>query len=390
MERAPRKVRSPFLANKGDECHMKTRAAVQYAPGEPIRVEEVELDAPKEHEVQVRMVAAGVCHSDYHVVTGELPSYLPMALGHEGAGVIEALGPGVTNYKVGDHVVLSFMPSCGVCPACTSGHSNLCDKGTASVPGAQLDGTYRMHNQAGKNVGQFCFVSTFSERTVVPDISLVPIPDHYPLNRAVLVGCGVLTGVGSAIHRARVTPGSTVLVVGCGGVGSNIVQGAALAGARMIIAVDIHNLKLEMARELGATHTINSREVDAVQQIRQLTDGVGVEYAFDAIALSETTSQAYKALAKNGTLVIVGLASATQLSLPIAPLNLVLTQKAVMGVLYGDARPRNDIPTMLKLYETGKLKLDELVTQTYTLDQINEAYADLIAGKIIRGVIEFA
>lgn len=369
---------------------MKTRAAVQYAPGEPIRIEEIELDAPKEHEVQVRMVAAGVCHSDYHVVTGELPSYLPITLGHEGAGIIEAVGPGVTNYKVGDHVVLSFMPSCGVCPACTSGHSNLCDKGTATVPGALLDGTYRMHNQDGKNVGQFCFVSTFSERTVVPDISLVPIPEHYPLNRAVLVGCGVLTGVGSAIHRARVTPGSTVLVVGCGGVGSNIVQGAALAGARMIIAVDIHNLKLEMARELGATHTINSREGDAVQQIRQLTDGAGVEYAFDAIALSETTSQAYKALAKNGTLVIVGLAPATQLSLPIAPLNLVLTQKAVMGVLYGDARPRNDIPTMLKLYDTGKLKLDELVTRTYTLDQINEAYADLVAGKIIRGVIEFA
>ena len=369
---------------------MKTRAAVQYAPGEPIRIEEIELDAPKEHEVQVRMVAAGVCHSDYHVVTGELPSYLPITLGHEGAGIIEAVGPGVTNYKVGDHVVLSFMPSCGVCPACTSGHSNLCDKGTATVPGALLDGTYRMHNQDGKNVGQFCFVSTFSERTVVPDISLVPIPEHYPLNRAVLVGCGVLTGVGSAIHRARVTPGSTVLVVGCGGVGSNIVQGAALAGARMIIAVDIHNLKLEMARELGATHTINSREGDAVQQIRQLTDGAGVEYAFDAIALSETTSQAYKALAKNGTLVIVGLAPATQLSLPIAPLNLVLTQKVVMGVLYGDARPRNDIPTMLKLYDTGKLTLDELVTRTYTLDQINEAYADLVAGKIIRGVIEFA
>lgn len=368
---------------------MKTRAAVQYAPSEPIRIEEVELDPPGMHEVQVRMVAAGVCHSDYHVVTGELPSYLPIALGHEGAGIIEAIGPGVTNYKVGDHVVLSFMPSCGVCPACTSGHSNLCDRGTSSVPGAQLDGTYRMHNKDGKNVGQFCFVSTFSEHTVVPDISLVPISEHYPLNRAVLVGCGVLTGIGSAIHRARVAPGSTVVVVGCGGVGSNIVQGAALAGARMIIAVDIHDFKLEKAIELGATHTINSRATDPVSKIRELTEGVGADYAFDAIALSETTAQAYKAVAKNGVLVIVGLAPATQLSLPIAPLNLVLTQKAVMGVLYGDARPRNDIPTMLKMYETGKIKLDELVTQTYTLDQINEAYADMIGGKIIRGVIEF-
>lgn len=368
---------------------MKTRAAVQYAPGEPIRVEEVELDPPGEHEVQVRVVAAGVCHSDYHVVTGELPSYLPMALGHEGAGIIEAIGPGVTGYHVGQHVVLSFMPACGVCRACTSGHSNLCDKGTATVPGAQLDGTYRMHKD-GKNVGQFCFVSTFSERTVVPDISLVPVSEHYPLNRAVLVGCGVLTGVGSAIHRARVRPGSIALVVGCGGVGSNIVQGAALAGAQMIIAVDIHDFKLEKARELGATHTINSRESDPLNEIRRLTGGAGVDYAFDAIALPDTTAQAYKALAKNGTLVIVGLAPATQLSLPIAPLNLVLTQKAVMGVLYGDAQPRNDIPMMLKMYETGKIKLDELVTQSYTLDQINEAYADMVSGKIIRGVIEFA
>ena len=369
---------------------MRTRTAILYSPGEPMRVEEIELDAPKEHEVVVRMVAAGVCHSDYHVVTGELPSYLPMALGHEGAGVIEAIGPGVTNYAVGDHVVLSFVPSCGVCHYCTSGHSNLCDKGTGPVPGALLDGTFRMHNAAGQNVGQFCFVSTFSEHTVVPDISLVPISKEYPLNRAVLVGCGVLTGVGSVIHRARVQPGSTVLVVGCGGVGSNIVQGAALAGARMIIAVDIHDLKLEQARELGATHTINSRAGDPLKQIRELTGGIGVEYAFDAIALSETTSQAYKALAKNGTLVLVGLSPATQQTLPIPPLNLVLAQKSVLGVLYGDARPRNDIPTMLQLYASGKLKLDELVTRTYTLDQINEAYADLVAGKIIRGVIEFS
>lgn len=368
---------------------MKTRAAVQYIPGEPIHVEEIELDPPAAHEVRVRMVAAGICHSDYHVVTGELPAYLPMALGHEGAGIIEEIGPGVTNYKVGDHVVLSFMPSCGICPSCTSGHSNLCDKGTNTGAGPLLDGTFRMHKD-GQNIGQFCFVSTFSEYTVVPDISLIPIEEHYPLNRAVLVGCAVLTGIGSVIHRARVTPGSTVLVVGCGGIGTNIIQGATLAGARMIIAVDIHDFKLETARIFGATHTINSRKVDPARETRKLTEGAGVEYAFDAIALAETTAQAYKALAKNGILVIVGLAPATQLSLPIAPLNLVLSQKAVMGVLYGDARPRNDIPTMLKMYEAKQLKLDELVTRTYTLDQINEAYADLIAGRIIRGIIEFS
>jgi NDMA-dependent alcohol dehydrogenase len=367
---------------------MKTRAAVQYAAGEPIRVEEIDLDPPKEHEVQVRMVASGVCHSDYHVVTGELPTYLPMALGHEGAGIVEAVGPGVHNHKIGDHVVLSFIPSCGVCGPCTAGHANLCDAGAKVTNGSLLDGTYRMHKE-GKNIGQFCFVSTFSEHTVVPDISLVQIPEHYPLDKAVLVGCGVLTGVGSVIHRAKVTPGSTVLVVGCGGVGSNIIQGAVIAGARMIVAVDIFDFKLEKARELGATHTINSRSEDASKQIRKLTEGQGIEYAFDAMALSETTALGYKALAKNGTLVIVGLAAATQQTLPISPLNLVLSQKAVMGVLYGDTRPRNDIPTMLKMYDGGQLKLDELVSKTYTLDQINEAYADMIGGKVIRGVIKF-
>ena len=368
---------------------MKTRAAVLYAPGEPMRVEEVELDPPGVHEVQVRMVAAGVCHSDYHVMTGELPQYLPMALGHEGAGVIEAIGPGVTNYQVGDHVVLSFMPSCGVCPFCTAGHANLCDRSTAKVPGALQDGTYRMHTSAGTNVGQFLFVSTFSEHTVVPDISLVPIDAHYPLNRAALVGCGVLTGVGSVIYRARVQPGSTVAIFGVGGVGTNIVQGATLAGARTIIAVDVNDFKLQNARELGATHTVNSRSSDPVVEIRKITDGLGVDYAFDAVALSETTAAAYKGLAKGGTLVLVGLAPASQTTLPIMPLSLVLTQKTIMGVIYGDARPRNDIPTMLKMYEGGQLKLDELVTQTYTLDQVNDAYADMIAGKIIRGVIEF-
>jgi S-(hydroxymethyl)glutathione dehydrogenase/alcohol dehydrogenase len=246
-----------------------------------------------------------------------------------------------------------------------------------------------MHNQAGTNVGQFLYVSTFSERTVVPDISLVPIDAHYPLNRAVLVGCGVLTGVGSVIYRARVQPGSTVAIYGVGGVGSNIVQGATLAGARTIIAVDVHDFKLQTAQELGATHTVNSRTTDSVREIRAITEGLGVDYAFDAVALSETTAAAYKALAKGGTLVLVGLAPASQTSLPIMPLNLVLAQKTIMGVIYGDARPRNDIPTMLKMYESGQLKLDELVTKTYTLDQINDAYADMIAGKIIRGVIQF-
>src|SRR5216684_2638309 len=275
---------------------MKTRTAVLYAPGEAIRVEEIELDPPKEREVQVRMVAAGVCHSDYHLVTGELPGYLPMARGHEGAGIVEEVGSAVTNCKPGDHVVLSFIPSCGQCFYCTRGHTNLCNMGASILMGPQLDGSFRMHNAQGHDIGQLCVISTFSERTVVPDISVVPIADYYPLNRAVLVSCGVPTGVGAVIHRAKVVPGSTVMIVGCGGIGSNIVQGAALAGARMIIAVDIHDFKLEKAKELGATHTINSTKQDPVEVARELTWGLGVDYAFEAISTTETIGQAYRAV----------------------------------------------------------------------------------------------
>ena len=368
---------------------MKTRAAVLYAPGEAIRVEEVQLDPPKEHEVQVKIAAAGVCHSDYHMVTGELPGYMPMALGHEGAGIVEEVGPGVTICKPGDHVVLTFIPSCGTCRYCVSGHTNLCNKGAGIVMGPQLDGTFRMHSESGQDVGQLCVISTFSERTVVPDLSVVPIADYYPLNRAVLVGCGVPTGVGAATHRAKVVPGSTVLVIGCGGIGSNVIQGAALAGARMVIAVDVVDFKLEKAREFGATHTVNAKNQDVVQVVKDLTWGEGVDYAFEAIATPATIGQAYACTAKNGTVVVIGLTPATAESIPIPPLDLVLFQKTLMGTLYGDSQPRYDIPNLLQLYGAGKLKLDELVTRTYTLDQINEDYADMLAGKNIRGVIEF-
>src|SRR6266851_1681609 len=290
---------------------MKTRTAVLYAPGEAIRVEEIELDPPKEREVQVKIVAAGVCHSDYHLVTGELPGYMPMALGHEGAGIVEVVGSGVTNCQPGDHVVLSFIPSCGQCFYCTRGHSNLCNMGAATVMGPQLDRTFRMHTAQGQDIGQFCQVSTFSERTVVPDMSVVKVADYYPLNKAVLVGCGVPTGLGA-------------------------------------------------------------------------------DYAFEAIATPATIGQAYACTGKNGTVVVIGLTPATTESIPIPPLDLVLFQKTLMGTLYGDSQPRSDIPNLLAMYHAGKVKLDELITRRYTLDQINEAYADMIAGKNIRGVIEFA
>src|SRR5579875_1134346 len=368
---------------------MRTRTAVIYAPGEPIRVEEIELDPPKAHEVQVNMVAAGICHSDYHIISGELPSYLPLALGHEGAGIVEEVGPDVTNVKPGDHVVLSFIPSCGKCTYCISGHSNLCNQGAAILMGPQLDGTFRLHGEKG-DIGQMCVISTFSERTVVPDISVVKVMEHYPLNKAVLVGCGVPTGVGAVIHRARVVPGSTVVVIGCGGIGMNAVQGAAIAGARMIIAVDKVDYKLERAKEFGATHTIIPEKQDVVQTVKELTWGLGADYAFEAIATPATIGMAYACTGKNGTTVVIGLTPFTAESIPVPPLDLVLYQKTIMGTLYGDSQPLRDIPDLLKMYDAGKLKLDELITRTYTLDQVNEAYADMLAGKNIRGVIEFS
>lgn len=367
---------------------MKTRTAVLYAPGESIKVEEIELDAPKAHEVQIKLVAAGICHSDYHLVSGELPGYFPMALGHEGAGIVETVGPEVTNVKPGDHVVLTFIPSCGTCYYCTTGHANLCNMGAAILMGPQLDGTFRMHGAKG-DIGQMCVISTFSERTVVPDASVVKVEDYYPLNKAVLVGCGVPTGVGAVIHRAKVEAGSTVMVIGCGGIGMNAVQGAAIAGARMIIAVDTVDFKLEQSKKFGATHTINPKNQDLVQTVKDLTYGEGVRYAFEAIATPATIGQAYACTAKNGTVVVIGLTPATAESIPVPPLDLVLFQKTLMGTLYGDSQPRKDIPELLAMYHVGKIKLDELITKTYTLDQINEGYADMLAGKNIRGVIEF-
>lgn len=368
---------------------MKTRIAVIYAPNEPMRIEEIELDPPKEREVLVRMVAAGICHSDYHIISGELPSYLPLALGHEGAGIVEEVGSKVTNCKPGDHVVLSFIPSCGTCRYCTAGHTNLCNMGASTLLGPQLDGTFRMHGEKG-DIGQMCLVASFSERTVVSEMSVVPIPDYYPLNRAVLVGCGVPTGVGAVIHRAKVRAGNSVMVVGCGGIGMNIVQGAAISGARIIIAVDINDFKLEKAREFGATHTLNPKNQDVVLAAQEITWGQGVDFAFEAISTPPTIGLAYACTGKNGTAVVVGLSAFTETSIPISPLDLVLYQKTLMGTLYGDSQPRNDILDMLALYHAKKLKLDELVTRTYTLDQVNEAYADMIEGRNIRGVIEFS
>lgn len=370
---------------------MKTMAAVSYAPGQPLVIEELELDEPRAGEVLVKMAAVGLCHSDYHVMAGDRPVGMrPMVLGHEGAGIVEAVGPGVTRIKPGDHVVLTFIPSCGKCRWCVSGMTHACALAVNIAKGPQLDGTYRLHTSKGQDVGQFCLIGAFSEYTVVNQDSVCMIDQSYPLEVACLVGCGVVGGFCAAVNRARVTPGSSVLVIGVGGVGMNVVQGARAASATTIIAADVFERKLAWARTFGATHTINTRETDLVEQVMEITDGAGVDYAFEAISSPETIGQAFAATAKLGTVVVIGLTPAVVESLPISPLNLVLSQKTLMGTIYGTSNAQVEIPKLLNLYQHGQLKLAELVTNTYALDEINQGYADMLAGKNIRGVITFS
>ncbi len=366
---------------------MQTRSAVVYEYGQPFQVETLALDEPHEREVLVRVVAAGICHTDEHVRMGEMRPRLPLACGHEGAGIVERVGPGVTRCKPGDHIVFSFIPACGHCRYCLMGLSNLCVLQSRTMGGPRLDGTYRMHDHAGRDIGQFCLISTFSEWTVAPEESIVVIDPDVPLERAALVGCAVSTAFGAVAYRARVEPGSSALVMGCGGIGINVVQCLALAGAAQIIAVDVVDAKLEAARQFGATHTLNARHEDVPKVVRSLTVGQGVDYAFEVSAVPSAVSQAFTATRKGGTLVLIGISSADIHTLPVSPQELVLLQKAVIGTLYGSAQAANDIPKLLALYKAGKLKLDELVTKTYRLDQINEGYADLTSGKNLRGVI---
>jgi S-(hydroxymethyl)glutathione dehydrogenase/alcohol dehydrogenase len=368
---------------------MQTQAAVVYEHGEPFQVTSLELDEPREREVLVRVAAAGICHTDEHVRIGEMRPRLPLACGHEGAGVVERVGPGVTRCKPGDHIVFSFIPACGHCRYCLMGLSNLCVLQSRTMGGPRLDGSYRMRDSAGREVGQFCLISTFSEWTVAPEESIVVIDPDVPLDKAALVGCGVSTAFGAVAYRARVEPGSSALVMGCGGIGINVVQSLAIAGAAQIIAVDVVDTKLEAARAFGATHTLNARHDDVPKIVRGLTAGQGVDYAFEVSAAPAAVTQAFTATRKGGTLVLIGISPADQRSLPVAPQELVLLQKSVMGTLYGSAQAAKDIPKLLALYKAGKLKLDELVTRTYRLDQINEGYADLTAGRNLRGVITF-
>jgi NDMA-dependent alcohol dehydrogenase len=369
---------------------VKTKAAVLFSQPGKWEVTEVDLDEPQANEVLIKIVAAGLCHSDDHMVTGDMPAMkLPIAGGHEGAGIVEAIGPGVTNVAPGDHIVLSFIPGCGRCRWCASGQQNLCDSGAMLLAGCQLDGTFRMHKD-GTDIGQMALISTFSEYTVVPSISCVKIPDDIPFAEACLVGCGVPTGWGSAVKGAGIEPGDVTIVMGIGGVGINSVQGARHAGASRIIAVDPVALKRETALQLGATDAVETIG-QAAQLASEITNGQGADSAIITVGVTkgEHIGQAFDAVRKGGTIAVVGIGPVTDMNIPVSPFILTLFQKRIQGVLYGSLSPSKDILRLLSMYQAGQLKLKELVTRTYTLDQINEGYADMHAGKNIRGVITF-
>ena len=369
---------------------MDSLAAVFREVGAPVSIERITLDAPGPTEVLVRIAAVGLCRTDYHVMRGERRVAMrPMVLGHEAAGVVEKAGDAVGGINPGDHVVLTFIPACGKCHWCRLGLHHLCAEGARITQGPQLDGSYRRRDREGVAVGAFCMIGAFAERAIVDQASVVVIDRDIPFDLASLVACGVPAGVGAARQRARVQPGESVLVVGCGGDGMNVVQGARLCGAGKIIAADIVPAKLDWAREFGATHGVNAEGEELIRAVLALTDGVGVQHAFVCIDPPATLLPAFRATAKAGNVVITALSPDTATEIKISPLELFVTQKAIMGAVYGFASPRLQIPELLALYRRGELKLKELITQTYSLDDVNRGYADLEAGKNIRGVIVF-
>ena len=363
---------------------MKTNAAVLYEANTPLVIEELELDEPKEGEVLVRMGAAGICRSDWHLMAGESKIAVPAVLGHEGAGVVERVGDGVVSVKRGDHVILSFVSRCGTCYYCTTGRPHLCDA-HMSTSATMMDGTYRLH-KGNLDITPMGKLACFSQYSVVPEAACVPCIKELPLDKAALIGCCVTTGVGAAITAARVEPGSAVAVVGCGGVGLNVIQGARLANASKIIAVDINEGTLEFAMQFGATHAVNPSHQNAVARVREITGNLGPDYTFEVFGSGETVEMAYDMVRKGGTVTVVGIPPDGDMP-SINAVALVRQEKTLKGSYYGSARMHTDMPKMVDLYMSGRLDLDALVTRTYHLDEVNKAYEDLIKGEVGRGVI---
>ncbi|EME51523.1 dehydrogenase [Rhodococcus ruber BKS 20-38] len=368
---------------------MKTKAAVVFEIGKPIEIVELEVPKPGPGEVLVRYTHAGLCHSDVHIAHGDLEARLPMVLGHEGAGVVEEVGPGVTRVKAGDHIVAAFLPTCGTCRWCSTGHQPLCDMGASILEGHLPSGKWPFTGPGPeRNYGSMCMVGSFSQYGLLDEHATVKIDQSFPLDKAALVGCGVPTGWGSAVNTAAVRPGETVIVSGIGGIGINAIQGARMAGAQPLIAVDPLTNKRDAALKLGATHAVATM-AEAAEIARSVTNGNGADKAIITAGLvtEEIISETFDAVGKAGTMVITGLNQLANRNIVLPSAVLTLWNKSIKGSLFGECSPTRDIPHLLNLYQTGELKVEELITRTYSLEQINQGYDDLLNGENIRGVL---
>lgn len=364
---------------------MKMKAAVARELNQ-LTVETVDMDEPKADEVLVRIQAAGVCHSDLHTLRGELRARPPIVLGHEGAGIVEAVGADVQRVQPGERVLINWLPSCGQCATCRHGHTSLCETFPSTVfQGLLRDGSSRLHTEDGIQLKHFLSAATMAEYSIVPEAGVVPLPDDVPFDVAAIIGCAVMTGVGAVLNTAQVAPGSSAAVIGCGGIGLNIILGCKLAGCYPIIAVDVMESKLEFARELGATHTVNGRAEDAVEAMKRLVHN-GPEYVFDSVGAPATIAQAVRAAAPYGTATVTGMHDILQ-PVPTPMDALIFQNKRLLGSFVGSSRPQVDLPKLIELYRGGRLNLDALISRHYKLDEVSQAFADMEAGTVARGVL---
>lgn len=372
---------------------MKIKAAViremgleqPYSKSQPMKIEEVDLAAPGEREALVQIKAASLCHSDLSTVNGDRPRQVPMVLGHEAAGVIVECGPGITDVEPGDHVALVFAPSCGECPACREGHPGRCEPGQkANAAGTLLGGAMRL-SQNGQPVYHHVGVSAFADHCVVNRGSLVKIDNQLPFDEAALFGCAVLTGVGAALNTAAVFPGAKVAVVGLGGVGLNALFGAKVAGASELIAIDVHDDKLELAKQLGATAVVNARDEKAVEQVRNITGG-GVDFGFEMAGSVHAMELAYRITRRGGTTVTAGLPH-PEARWPLQHVNLTAEERTVKGSYVGSCVPTRDVPRFIDLYRKGMLPVNKLMSDHISLEQINEGFDRLASGHTVRQII---
>lgn len=366
---------------------MDVRGALVREVGKDLAIEALDLDEPKDHEVLVRVMASGVCHSDDHIRTGDFVYDLPMVMGHEGAGIIESVGLGVTRVKVGDHIATSYIPGCGHCAWCSRGMQYICDNGKDLATGMLLDGTPRFHAKDGQGVGAMQRLGTFANWMVIPEDQAIKIDDDIPFDRACLVSCGATTGWGSAVNAAKVTVGDVVVIYGTGGVGMNAVQGAAMAGAAHIFAIDTEPSKHSIARTFGATHT-GLRIGDVHDELMHLTNGQGADAAIVTIGVvsDEIVTTAFANIRKEGTVVVTSVGP-DKPGISISPFELTVYAKTLRGAIFGNSAPTLDIPRLLALYKSGHFKLDELITTRYSVDDVNQAFKDMLNGRNVRGVI---